>query len=321
MYYFILSVFIFYLLYVFISTTLLFRIPSSDLELLDDSFYAKRFISSTESQDRVVLVQDCTDTVNALADLIQQSSSSLDLAFPFEADKKETSFLSALLIEAAERGVVVRLLVDGKTMMTSRHWKDICVSLTQSSTISIRFYEPYSWGLPWTWRNHLNEAFLIQDGKHAFVSSGLTADTTNNQDILIINPLPDSLETSSLYSLHAYFEHIWKHPYSKERTLTTLFSKRRTANQLIQLKKILRLEKEANPNRFDHPIEWISYSFPTSQVTFLHNPIERFLKTPTVWFQLSSLIGITKKQAFMETKAFNPTKQMSTFLSQTNDEH
>ena len=198
MYYFILSVFIFYLLYAFISTIVLFLIPSSELESLDGSFYAKRFTSSTESQDRVVLVQDCTDTVNALADLIQQSSSSLDLAFPFEADKKETSFLSALLIEAAERGVVVRLLVDGKTMMTSRHWKEICTSLVQSPTISIRFYEPYSWSLPWTWRNHLNEAFLIQDDKHAFISSGLTADTTNNQDILIVNTLTDSLETSSL---------------------------------------------------------------------------------------------------------------------------
>ena len=95
MYYFILSVFIFYLLYAFISTILLFRIPSSELESLDGSFYAKRFISSIESQDRVALVQDCTTgTVNALADLIQRSSSTLDLAFPFEADKKETSFLS-----------------------------------------------------------------------------------------------------------------------------------------------------------------------------------------------------------------------------------
>ena len=158
-----------YLLYFLLTGILSFAIhprkkprPASTAKL-NEEWQDKR---KEDVPDKVKIIADFTDALSVRLELIRQARLSLDVTY-FSITNTESgmAFLSEL-VEAADRGVKVRLLLDAK-MKTLLHVT--MRALAQHPQIEVGLYNPVNPLKPWTLNEVMHDKFMIVDRKYALL--------------------------------------------------------------------------------------------------------------------------------------------------------
>ena len=154
------------------------------------------------------LNEDC-DALQARIDLIHQAQNSIDLAY-FTVDTSEVpTALMELLRQASQRGVSVRLVVDGLcTKLPPRY-----VQYLRFNGIDLRFYHPPSEG-NLRWLNYrLHSKLMVADNQHAIVGSRNLDDRHFGFDKERRFLDCDALLTGEIVpQVQEYFEWLWNLP-------------------------------------------------------------------------------------------------------------
>ncbi len=256
----------------------------------DRNFYGKR-----SGGERVGYIDDNNEALLYRLRMIQEAEEELILStFDFNDDRAGKDILSALMA-AAERGVSVRVIVDGISGFLDLWGSPWFQAAASCENLEIRIYNPVNFLKPWKMQARLHDKYLIVDRKMYLLGGRNTTNlflgdysSSKNIDRELFVYETEDAEDSSLYQLLAYFEQIWELEDSKEYVCRKETEKVKTCRDDLRghYEELL----EQYPGILE-PWNWEELTMETNKVSLLCNPIEARNKEPWMWYSLHRLMG------------------------------
>lgn len=173
------------------------------------------------SWDRAMLLETNSSAWEERLRLMNQAEERIILSTFDMRDGESTRDLLALMMEKADRGVEVRILVDGFSGLVRMTGRSLFQSVASHPKIEIRHYNPISLLEPWKTQGRMHDKYVIVDdigyilgGRNSFDYFIGTYDTEHeslDREVLVYNAAhgTDEGRESSLYQIEAYFEGVW----------------------------------------------------------------------------------------------------------------
>ncbi|MCG4586488.1 phospholipase D-like domain-containing protein, partial [Anaerosalibacter bizertensis] len=185
----------------------------------------ERFWGEKTGQDRVVLVEDRYNSGIARIDFIENAKETLDISYYAIDNGISSDIFLGCILNAANRGVKVRLLLDG-SLQNIIEMKEAKYTIFQHPNIELKFYDTSGFFRPWSWNNRLHDKYIIADnqiamiggrniGDRYFAKERKNGDIVNDRDVVIINTDSQNTSNSAIYQMREYFNYVWNHKYSK----------------------------------------------------------------------------------------------------------
>ncbi len=274
-------------------------------------FSADAFYGDSESVDRAAILETGEAALEERIRLISQAQESLVIStFDMRAGNSMDD-LASVLLEAANRGVSVRILVDGISGRLRMEGKQPFDLLEAHPNIEIRLYNRPSLPRPWTWHGRMHDKYVIADdtayilgGRNTFdyfLGDYPTEGKSLDREVLIYNTAHGQAASadSSLHPLTSYFSSLW------EGEACTAFPSR--AKEEENQKEAQRLADHAaalrasRPELFSAGSHWQEATVPTRRVTLISGDTGIGGKAPAVWFQLQQLMEHAQEQVILQT--------------------
>lgn len=282
------------------------RNPFEDRQFSPESFYGEE-----TSVDRAAILETGEEALDQRLRLISQSQESLVLVTFDMRPGESASDLAAALLEAADRGVSVRILVDGISGRLRMEGKEPFLLLAEHPLVEIRLYNRPSLLKPWTWHGRMHDKYVIADdtayilgGRNTFdyfLGDYPTEGKSLDREVLIYNTAhgQTASEESSLHQLTGYFESVWNSDVC--RPFSSRQQPEENRSEAQRLSDRLAALKEARPELFDPAFSWEEATVPTRKVTLIHGDTGIGGKASTVWFQLQQLMEHAREQVILQT--------------------
>lgn len=264
-------------------------------EAFRDSFSAENFYSDRPGCERAAYLDDNNDALLCRLKLIAEAREELIFStFDFNADESGKDMMAALLA-AADRGVRVRMLIDGFSGLLDVRNSPWFAALASHENISLRIYNPVNLLTPWKLQARLHDKYLIADRSLYLLGGRNTMDLflgeySSSQNIdrdLLVYETADSAD-ASIHSLVSYFEQVWALSDSRDTVPhASSFKKEECESALITRSESL---KKLYPQAYQE-WDWEQYTFPTNKITLISNPIEAANKEPLMWYTLRELLS------------------------------
>lgn len=293
-------------------------------ENFQNDFSQREFYSSQAGSERIAYINDNTDALLYRLQMIEQAEQEIILStFDFNADKGGKDVMSALM-SAADRGVKVRVIIDGFSGFLDVKGKGTqwFQALASHENISLRIYNPITLLKPWKMQARLHDKYLIIDHQ-MFLLGG--RNTTNlflgdyskskNIDREIFVYETEDNKTSSLYQLRAYFEKIWVLKDSREFTCKKLSDEIQEC--IASLNNRYQKLKETYPKAYTD-WDFLKLTFETNKISLLCNPLEAENKEPWMWYSIHQLM-LQGKEALIYTPYIICGKEMYQDLTDLKD--
>ncbi len=314
-------VIIFWLIYFFAAGILLFAKPRK----VSDEYVANSsvadFYSDEIGPDRAVVMDDPFKSGLARLKIIGNAKESLNIAYYSIAPGESSDLFFGALLEAADRGVQVKLLLDGVLHGVRGNLRPIVYTFLLHPNMELKFYEPFNPLLPWTANNRMHDKYIIADneigiiggrniGDRYFAPDWHTENITHDRDVIIVNTKPGNPK-SVIHKMTDYFEEIWHHKYSKSINRVILKVRRQMVKKKYEeLREKFAVAKATYQEVLNQPVDFMKISFPTNKISFIHNPISRFPKEPWCWHEITQLIQSAQKSVFIQSPYVIPSRNM-----------
>lgn len=311
-----------YLIYAFVFGVLIFGFQKPKDSRYLSSHPVDRFYGEGIGQDRVALIEERYYSGLVRVDLIERAKETLDISYYTIHDGVSTDIFLGSIIEAADRGVKVRFILDGVFHHLEGNLKDVIYAFADHPNIELKFYEPFTLLKPWTWNNRLHDKFIIADNKLAIIGGRNIGDkyfaqddsniaVVNDRDVLILNTDEAHFQSSVISQLKDYFNQVWNHEFSRYPTTELTEREQEKGYKKSQyLKQRLEDMKRINPEIFDNSFNWADLSLPTKKITLIHNSIERLNKEPWCWYELINLAEDAEESILLQSPYIIPTRGM-----------
>lgn len=282
-------------LLIYLSALVIPYVPHKEVsEIFRKHFENRAFYSDTPGTERVAHIPDNTDALRFRLRMIEDAQNEIVLStFDFNADRSGKEMMSALL-HAADRGVSVRVIVDGANGFLDLRKNPWFQAFVNHENVAIRIYNPIHFGKPWKLQARLHDKYLIID-KSMYLLGG--RNTTNlflgdyssaqNIDWELFVYEDTYTKDSSLEQLFTYFENIWALPDNQEYTCPKLTEE--VAECLQELTDLYPKLKESYPQSYE-PWDWKSLTMETNRISLLCNPNMPANKEPWMWYSLNQLM-------------------------------
>ena len=256
-------------------------------------FQAEDCYGDTKGQERVAYINDNVEALKYRLKMISEAKEEVILStFDFNADSSGKDVMCALL-EAAERGVKVRVIVDGGNgfldmKVKSAEWFQALASH------DIQIYNPVNLLKPWKLQARLHDKYVIVDDKMYLLGGRNTTNLflgdysdSKNIDRELFVYKEDESSKGSIHQLKAYFESVWNLKDSKEYECKK--ETEEVKQCLSDLKNRTEKVKKLYPEAYEE-WNWQELTVDTNKVTLLQNPIEAENKEPVMWYTITELM-------------------------------
>ena len=297
-----------FLLYIIIGGVIPFcKQPSVTEDTIEEvkktNYYGDDYIS-----ERVRLLVDNDNALEERIRMISQAQEKVILStFQFYADDSGKAIFASL-IDAANRGVEVQVIVDGVSKLAQFSDSKYFITLAETDNVELKVYNPISLLRPWSINGRLHDKYLLVDdslyilgGRNIFGSFlGSNSDHKNHDlDVLVYNP--DDTPTHSTKQLLEYFDEIWNNDYNKtvSNKLGFLYKKRiDKVNE--ELKLVYEGLQKSHPDWFESS-DYYSETLPIKNIQLLTNPTTVYAKEPIVFYTISQLMQDGQKEISFHT--------------------
>ena len=272
------------------------------------SFQTESFYGNGEFTDRAVIIEDNNEALIERVRLIKSAKEQILFStFDFRSDLSGKVVLAALL-DAAERGVKVQIVVDGVSGRLRMGQNPYFFALSSHKNAEIRIYSRINLLAPWKLMGRMHDKYIIADNR-AYILGGRNSFSyflgewpghkNYDRDVLVYNA--GGKKESSIYQVEAYFYEIWNLDcmsvfHNSSRTAKRA-SVERAANELRQIYKEYLTEYPAAAIEADYH----AITYPTKKITLLANPTTPYAKEPTVFYALAGLMEQAKKSVTIHT--------------------
>ena len=276
-----------YLLYGVLTAIL---VPLSQKEATGElwSQYEAR-LSEDASQERVRSIEDTDSALLWRLQLIESAEREVIFStFDLRADGSGQDLMAALY-GAAQRGVRVRVIVDGLNGFLHLQNSGVLRALAAEENVEVRFYDPIDLLRPWKLNYRLHDKYLIADGERCILGGRNTSDLflgsyqekrNIDRDVLVVS---DGGEGSSVCQLSAYFASVWQQKENKT-------VKGRASSATDALRERYEALKGTYPEAFA-AARWEEMTVPVARVSLLSNSPHAENKSPELWDTLCRLMA------------------------------
>ncbi|WP_282923577.1 phospholipase D-like domain-containing protein [Mediterraneibacter massiliensis] len=283
------------LLAIYISAIVIPYIPHKKVsENFKKQFQPDSCYGDSPGSERIAYITDNMDALIFRLKLIESAQEEIILStFDFNADKSGKDIMAALL-QAADRGVHIRVVVDGISGFLDIQGDPFFQAFVSHENIQLKIYNPVNLLKPWKLQARLHDKYLLIDDSMYMLGGRNTTNLflgeySSHQNIdkeLFVYETADASGTS-LAQLREYFETIWALPDSKD------FLCKKDIQKIQDCRDIL--EKRYATLRSDYPTaweewDWNSCTMSANKITLLSNPIEAENKEPHVWYCITQLL-------------------------------
>ena len=267
-------------------------------EILDRIRSAK-YYSELPGAERAAYIDDNTDALLYRLNLIDQAEKEIIFStFDFNVDEAGKDIMASLL-SAAERGVRIRMLVDGFSGMLDVNSSPWFEAMASHGNIELKIYNPIHFYAPWKMQARLHDKYLIIDdqmyllgGRNTFnlFLGDYTPVKNIDRELFIYETAGDP--EASIHQLKQYFQSVWELPDAK---LYTKMGDREKSQECIQwLTAHADALKSSYPSAYE-PWDYEALTMETNRITLLHNPIHASNKEPWMWETVCHLMGTGKE--------------------------
>lgn len=319
-------IFILYCTYVLVTGILLFWFCGTNNEIHIVSKYTEGFLREKVGQDRVLLIEDSYDAGISRIHLIENAEKTLDIAYYTIHKGMSSDIFFGKIIEAADRGVQVRILLDGIFHNLRGSSKGIQYALAKHPNIELKLYESFDLFRPWTWNNRLHDKYIIVDKDFAMIGGRNIGDKyllqnyqgemVRDRDVVIVNTDTNNISGTVLKDIKTYFDLVWNHEFSQYpiKSLKNHQLERGKEKEIYLIEVIEKLN-DSYPEVTNYTINWKEESVPTNKITLIHNPIMRLNKEPWILNEINRLMLHAEESIFIQSPYIIPTKEMKKYIS------
>ncbi|SDC58148.1 putative cardiolipin synthase [Pelagirhabdus alkalitolerans] len=277
-------------------------------------------LSFRETDEKVASIDERDDAFKVRLDLIEAAEESLVMSYYAMQGGYTVDLFYDAILEAAERGVDVRFMIDGifhNMRFQDRHIEHI---FNEHPNIELAYYERFSFLKPWSWHNRLHDKFMIADEKKALIGGRNIGDkyfaddgvmtVSNDRDLLIINP--NNREPVIIRDMLNYFDYVYESDYVEVQSNSRLASinDRRAKRYKDDLKERTQQLKNEYNDFFEESIHWSDAARPVKRAEFVHNSIDRFYKQPHVLRRLLLQAEKANDSLMVQTPYLIPTRPL-----------
>ena len=242
--------------------------------------------------DRVLCIDDNQEALLWRLRTMEAAGQELILsAYGMSEDESGLDIMASLL-HTAERGVQVRILVDGLSEFLDLRSSKPFQALAASPQVEVRIYNPVSLLKPWRLNYRMHDKYLAADDT-VYILGGRNIKNLSlgdyqekkdhDRDVLVYSMEPST--QNSIHQVKDYFESVW----SLETTEPFPAPETPDEAQLELLRQRRRTLEETWPELLSQP-DWEAITLPTNGITLLTNPIQAGNKAPELWATLMRLM-------------------------------
>ena len=240
------------------------------------------------SRERVRCIDDNDEALIRRLQLVESAENELRFAtYSYKSDESGRD-MSAAMLAAADRGVKVRMLVDGLCVMMDLGRSDSFRALAGHPNVEVRVYNPVNLFGLWRLNFRMHDKYLIADDR-AYLLGGRNTRNVSlgsyqekadvDRDVLVCSA--DEGVGASLGQVRDYFETVWALPTTKPYR-----SKAGSENALQGLRDWYQTMKTGAPEVFAEP-HWEDETVETASVRLLANPPRAGIREPALWSELT----------------------------------
>lgn len=257
-------------------------------------FEKRSFTNDQAGTERVFYLNDNVEALLYRLRMAEEAKKEIILStFDFNSDHAGHDIMS-VLYQAANRGVKVRIIVDGISGFLDLKGNPWFQALVSHDNVNIRTYNPVNLLKPWTMQARLHDKYFIVDDKMYLLGGRNTANlflgdysSKKNIDRELFVYETQASSDSSIYQLKDYFEHVWTSQDSKNYTCRKMTDK--VKNCITQLEKQYLDLQTQYPQAYE-TWNWESLTKETQKVSLLSNPVNAGNKEPWMWYALNQLM-------------------------------
>lgn len=277
-----------YVLYLVLSMTVLpaFHKSGGQQPIVQDAF-------SGAGMERVLCVDESEEALAWRLRVMEEAQQEIICStFDLGADESGKIMMAAFL-HAAERGVNVKILVDGFSAFLHLRGSSHFQALAASPNVEIKVYNPVTFLKPWKNNYRMHDKYLIADEAMYLLGGRNMTDlflgnyrkTNIDRDFLVYEE--QAQEGSSLFQVKDYFTNVWQLSESKSCTYKAGGKKYETALQ--ELRTLYDTHRTENPDSFAR-VDYRKETIPVNRISLISNPIQAKNKEPVLWNTLCGLM-------------------------------
>ena len=265
-------------------------------------------VAGRENTERAVIIEKNSQALLERVRLIQNAKDEIILStFAFKSDESGKLILGALH-DAADRGVHVRILVDGMESWIDMEGNPYFYGLSSHENVEIKLYNKANPLKPWKTMGRMHDKYLIADGKiyilggrntYNYFLGDFPGHKNFDRDVLVVCDEPQ--KDNSVNQLWNYFETIWE-----QEDCRYFHNSKKLADRQSVKKAVLELQEgyqqyfEVNKEKICDT-DYADETFETEKIILLSNPIHTGAKEPVVWYQLGELMKNAKERVKIHT--------------------
>lgn len=307
-----------YLAYVFMFSFLIYFFHPATADKQNDAF------SEPHKNDRAALIETPEDAISARLDLIENAESHINIAYYKWADGKVSDLMLGSVLEAADRGVDVQIILDGILQLGNigSRVDDVFLGFATHPNIEMKVYEPFNPLVPIAWNNRMHDKMILVDNEFALLGGRNIEDRfylddahrkglVKDREILVYN---DNDSSSVLDDMESYYDSLWNYKHSKvknKKMSTRKINKGDAA--LAQLRAEHQdYKQDFLSTYFDdlEPVDWPAQTVPTDNVHFVSNPLGRMNQEPKGLNAILELATKAEESIFIQSPYFIPSRKM-----------
>lgn len=277
----------------------------------------EKFYSKDGSE---LLASIISDNDQALAEKIRsidEADKKIILSsYRLRADNMGKVYLSSL-VNAAKRGVDIKILLDGNSIVVSSQSKKYLRLLDSFDNVDIRIYNPLSLIRPWTLMGRMHDKYMIVDDKITFLGGRNIEDrflTTKGKfsydwDIMIYGK--KRCENDAIDQLEEYFHAIFDDKnLAKNLDDTLLISNNKNKEKLYKELDQAYIDYVASDDRYIKDKIEIGDMIATNKIQLITNPTGKYSKEPQAFYEISQLMLNSEKKVHIHTPYYIANKMM-----------
>lgn len=276
-----------------------------------EDFEPSVFRRGTPGVDRAALLETNESAWEERMRLLNRARERIVLSTFDMRPGESTRDILAVLLNRADKGVQVRILVDGFSGAIRMEGKALFYALSSHPNVEIRLYNPMNLFTPWKLQGRMHDKYVIVDDE-AFILGGRNTfdyfigtytdkNVSRDREVLIYNTEPGSTETS-LCQLEAYFEQVWNLPVCKTfHDNEDLAKKKKVKAQRALLEERYEQLTEKNPELFDPEWDYGQFTCEAGSIRLISNPTGIYAKEPAAFYKLTELMKEAEERVVIQS--------------------
>lgn len=273
-----------------------------------ESSKTARFRTEGRCRDYAAVVEDNGEALSRRIRMFEEAKESIVLSTFDIRPGRSTDDIFAALLAAANRGVDVKVLVDGLYGFLHMKGEPMFEAVGSHKNVEIKFYNTPNVLTPWTFNGRMHDKYILIDHKmllmggrntfNYFLGDYTKKGISYDREVLLYNAAPAGDDTdSAIYQVRDYFEDMWKLDVCK-----SVFDGKGEKEDVKEAKKKLSGHyeemKKTSPDWFT-PVNYEKEMIPVKNAVLVANPTNILGKEPYVWYELQSLMREADKRVYI----------------------